>query len=126
MTDLQILTAVKNNNGAINYTDLLNLNMSDAYRDPSADKYRINKLIEQKYLKGSTEAYGTISITDNGRLFLQDSYYLEEQNKKLDKNASNEKAKEKRHNWWVALIGAIVGSLSGIILDVVILLLEHC
>ena len=126
MTDIQILTAVKNNNGSIKYVDLLNLNLSDAYRDPSADKCRINKLIGDKYLKGNTEAHGTISITDNGRLFLQDSYYLEEQNKKLDENASNEKAREKRHDWWVALIGAVVGSLSGIILDVVILLLEHC
>lgn len=126
MTDIQILTAVKNNGGSINYVDLLNLNLSEAYRDPRADKCRINKLIESKYLSGKTEAHSTISITNKGRLFLQESYYLEDQTNKLDQKHSAEKAKEKHHDWRVALIGAIVGSLGGIILDVATLLINHC
>ncbi len=125
MTEFQILSAVKNNGGCMRYVDLLNLNLTDVNRDPLADKARISKMIEAKLLEGKTEAYCSISITKEGRLFLQDAYYIEEQNSKLAYDRANEISNQKRHDLWVALIGAVVGSLSGIILDVVILLLEH-
>ena len=125
MTDLQILAAVKNNGGSIEYTDLLNQNMTDTNRDGLADEARIKQMIEDGLLKGKTEAYCHISITKPGRLRLQDFYYLEDQEKNLADEASKNKSNEHRHDLVVALIGAIVGSLSGIVLDVVILLLEH-
>jgi len=98
MTDLQILTAVKNNNGTISYIDLLNLNLSDAYRDPSADKARIDQMIKDGFLEGRTDAYCQISITKPGRLRLQNAYYLEEQNKKIADEAAKSKAEQERQN----------------------------
>lgn len=119
MTDLQILTAVKNNDGCIEYTALLNQNLTDGYIDPSADKEQINKMIKNGLLEGETRAYCSISITPEGRLFLQDKYYLEEQEQKFADDTARNDAKNKRHDWKIAIVGALIASLSGLAFDII-------
>lgn len=98
MTELQILSAIKNSGGSIQYTALLSLNVSDTHQDALADKARIEKMIEDKLLSGKTEAYCSISITNPGRLHLQNAAYLEDISKQRDEEYANIRAEEKRHN----------------------------
>ena len=98
MTELQILSAVKNSGGSIQYTALLSLNVSDTHQDALADKARIEKMIKDNLLSGKTEAYGSISITNPGRMYLQNAAYLEDISKQRDKEYANIRAEEKRHN----------------------------
>lgn len=119
MTELQILSAVKNNGGSIEYTALLNLNMTDTNRDSLADEARIEQMIEDGLLKGKTDAYCHISITKPGRLHLQNAYYLEEQNNKLTDEAAKNKANEHRHDWKLAIGGAVIAGLIGLVFELV-------
>ena len=98
MTELQILSAVKNSGGSIQYTALLSFNASDTHLDPIADKERIDEMIEKNLLSGKTEAYCNISITKEGRMYLQNAAYLEDISKQRDKEYADIRAEEKRHN----------------------------
>ena len=119
MTELQILSAVKNSGGSIQYTALLSLNASDTHLDPIADKERIDEMIEKKLLSGKTEAYYNISITKEGRMYLQNAAYLEDQNKKLAQDAAKNKAKQNRHDWYLALGGAFIAGLIGLAFELI-------
>ena len=119
MTDLQILSALINNGGSIEYTDLLNLNISDTKRDSVADKARIEQMIKDGLLEGKTNAYCHISITDRGRLHLQNTYYLEEQKQKLAEDAAKNEAKKNRHDWYLALGGAFIAGLIGLAFELI-------
>lgn len=119
MTELQILTVIKNNGGSIGYTDLLNQNLTDTNRDGIADKARIEKMIERDLLEGRTDAFCSISITDEGRLHLQDAEYLEQQKQQLADDAARENTKNKRHDWRIAIIGALIAALVGFGFDAV-------
>ena len=118
MTEFQILSATKNNGGNIGYTDLLNLNMTDPVRDPLADKARIKQMISDGLLNGATDAYCLISITDAGRRYLQDACYLDEQKKQLAKEASKKETNKNRHEWKLAIVGAIISGLAGLAFEV--------
>lgn len=98
MTELQILSAIKNNGGSIEFTALLNQNMTDANRDSLADQERIKQMIKNGLLSGKTDAYCHISITKPGRLHLQNATYLEEQNKKRETVDAESKSEQKRQN----------------------------
>ena len=119
MTELQILSVIKNNGGSIGYTDLLNQNLTDTNRDPSADKARIEQMIQRGLLEGRTDAYCSISITNPGRLHLQDAAYLEEQKQQLADEAARENSKNKRHDWYIAILGALFASLIGLAFDAI-------
>ena len=119
MTELQILSVIKNNGGSIGYTDLLNQNLTDTARDGLADKARIKQMIEAGLLEGRTDAYCSISITDTGRLHLQNASYLEDQNKKLAKESAKNKSKENRHDWLLTIVGAFVAGLIGLAFELI-------
>lgn len=119
MTELQILSVIKNKGGSIGYTDLLNQNLTDSNRDSRADKARIEQMIQKGLLEGRTDAFCSISITDTGRLRLQDATYLEDQNQKLAEEAARENSKNKRHDWYIAILGALFASLIGLAFDAV-------
>ncbi len=119
MTELQILSVTKNKGGSIGYTDLLNQNLTDSNRDPSADKARIEQMIQKGLLEGRTDAFCSISITDTGRLHLQDAAYLEEQKQQLADDAARENSKNKRHDWYIAILGALFASLIGLAFDAI-------
>lgn len=123
MTELQILSAVKNNGGVIQYTELLSLNLSDEYQDPQADKARIVKMINEGLLSGTAEAYSCICITATGRMHLQNATYLEKQNKKLTKDASKHEAKKNRHDWYLAIVGALIAAIVGLVFEILSYLL---
>lgn len=117
MTELQILTAVKNHNGTIDYVELLNLNLTEPNRDPIADKERIEQMIKDGLLSGSVGANSSIHISKHGRRFLQDAYYANESENK----AANEKANETRKNYWrnlkVTILGALISALVGFLFN---------
>lgn len=119
MTELQILSAVKNNGGNIAFTSLLNLSITDTHQDPIADTARIEQMIKDDLLSGSTTAYGSISITKEGRVFLQNACYLEDHEKDLAKKASNDISKQHRHDWKLALGGAIAAGIIGLAFELV-------
>lgn len=107
MTDLQILSAVKNSGGSIQYTALLSLNVADTHQDTLADKARIEKMIADKLLSGQTEAYCNISITNPGRLYLQNAAYLEDIQKQREQEYADTRAEEKRHNFFLRVTTVI-------------------
>lgn len=116
MTDIQILNAVKNNNGSIQYTELLNQSLTDAYIDGSADKERINNLIKSGLLEGETRAYCSISLKPEGRLYLQEKHYSDEQEQKIADYTANENAKKSKQDWQIAVFSAIGGAvISGLV-----------
>ena len=119
MTETQILSVIKNNGGSIEYTALLNQNLTDSNRDVFADKERIKQMINDNLLTGETEAYSRISISNKGRLYLQNAYYLEEQNKKLAEDAANDEGKKNRHDWFLAIGGAFIAGLIGLAFELI-------
>lgn len=117
MTEKQILTAVKNNGGHIEYTQLLSMNLSESKPRPRADKALIGILIRDGFLLGQAKASVLISITDAGELrlcSLEDQEALEQKrieeqefliqklhneleslNQKIQENSSKESAEQK-------------------------------
>lgn len=119
MTEFQILSAVKNSNGSMEFTALLNLNVTDTHRDFSADEARIGQMIGDKLLKGRAEANCLISITKEGSLFLQNAYHLEEQKKKLAEKAAKKEADKKRHDWGLAIGSAFIAGFIGLAFELI-------
>ena len=114
MTNKQILSALKNNNGCMEYTALLNLNITDTCRDPLADEARIEQLLKDNLLNGKADAYCHISITKKGRLYLQDTAYFEDHNKQLADKAANDNAKKNIHEWRLTVGGALISGIVGL------------
>ena len=111
MTNLQILTAVKNHNGCIGFVDLLNCGLTEPCHDPNADKRRIKDLIKEGYLSGKTDAFSNIVLEDKGRIFLQDAYYSSEKEKQIAYDSANESAKKYRQELKVSAISAIISAI---------------
>lgn len=105
MTVLEILTNVKEAK-AIDYVELLNKNNTD--KDHIADKSRIEELLRNNYLKGSTEPYSTITLTNKGQCLLDE---LQKTEKDTAQEKSNKK-KERKFEIVLAIIGIIVSLLS--------------
>lgn len=120
MTDFQILSAIKNSGGSMEYTALLNLNMTDTNRDSLADKARINEMIKAKLLSGKTESFCLISISDAGRLHLQNAYYLEEQKKKFAEDSAQNETKKNKHDWILTIGGAFIAGLIGLAFELIV------
>lgn len=96
MTDLQILTAVKNSGGTIRYTDLLNLGLTDAAFDPLADRARIHALRYAGALSGDLSACSSVSFTAQGHLLLAK---LQSEDSIQQKIACDEAKKEKQQRF---------------------------
>lgn len=71
MTDLQILSAIKNNGNSIEFTSLMNLSLSDPEIDLQLTKSKIAKLKDKGYVKGNLDAYSSINLTESGNLYLE-------------------------------------------------------
>ena len=123
MTEIQILTALKNNGGFLGYTDLLNIGLSDAPNDPLLDRDLINKLIKDDILSGDTAAYATITFGKHGRLRLQELQQIEQAKAKQAAQKAKETRAQRRHDWFVALVGAAVGAILGVVGTLVLQLL---
>lgn len=90
MTELQILSAVKNNGGYIDFAELINHGKTDIGWEPKTDQYQIEKLIEANVLSGKPEPFTTISFGKAGLLRYKDLLLQEESNRQAQK-ASIEK-----------------------------------
>ena len=71
LTELQILSAIKNNGNSIEFTSLMNLSLSDPEVDLRLTKSKITKLKDDGYIKGNLDAYSSISLTESGNLRLE-------------------------------------------------------
>ena len=96
MTELQILSAIRNNGGHMNYLDLMNLGITDPNWMPNADRQRIRQLIDSKVLSGKTEAYGSITFGEAGFLRYQDLILQQDAERKAQETAIEEQRRLKR------------------------------
>lgn len=120
MTELQILNAVKNNGGSIDFTALLNLGKTDLTWEPIADQQMIEKLIVGKVLSGKAEAYSTISFGKKGLTRLRDlkqSKYDSDQ--KLAYDAAKD-SRQRKHEWQMVIATAVLSSLGTVLAQVML------
>lgn len=115
MTELQILSAVKNNGGSIEYVDLLNIGRSDPKSDSISDRDLIRKLIDSHILSGKQEAYGTICFGENGRLRLKELEQQDCDHRQQAADAAKQKRDQFRHDWAVAIVSGLIGTVFGVV-----------
>lgn len=120
MTELQILSAVKNNGGSIGYVALLNLGLSDPVHDPLTDRDLIRKLIDTQVLFGKPGANSTISFGKEGRLRLQELQQLDEEHRqKVSDNEANKKA-DRKSQLLNTLLGAVIGAILTLLVELIL------
>ena len=120
MTELQILNAVKNNGGSIDFIELLNMGKTDSSLDSIADKRLIEKLIKSEVLSGRTEAYALITFGKDGNLRLRD---LQQSANDLADHMANEQSEKyaaKRFQTSQTILGIVIGSLFTLLIEIVI------
>ena len=120
MTELQILNAVNNNGGSIDYVGLLNLGLTDPVRSSVADKRLIEKMIKDQILSGKTEAYSLITFGRDGRLRLRE---LQQSADNLtDKMAyeQSEKNADRRFQASQTIFGIVIGSILTLIAEIIV------
>lgn len=106
MDELQILSAIKDNGGSIQYTELLNRG-----KDPSADHQLLLSLVANDVVSGSLEPFSIICFGAAGHARLS---YLQSEKEKMDQQAAQdtkEKRKQFRHDWAIAIFSALSGAL---------------
>lgn len=118
MTELDVLTILKDNNGRFSFVELLNHGLSDAVSDPSADKALIRRMIKDGTLRGETSAYSTIYLTDAAYLRLRE---LEEQEHKAQESAKEKAEKEKQQRFENKL--AVLNTITPIVTFIIGLLI---
>lgn len=134
MTELQILSAVKNNGDRISFTKLLSLNCCDPEPYASHDKALIKSLISAGYLRGGVRAYATISMTDEGRKYLAQLISEEDLATQAKEELSKQKAQEEEQQRFenkLAILNALIpigtfllGALFGYLADLLRLFLK--
>lgn len=115
MTELEILTAVKNSGDPIDYVQLLNLGKTETNWDPSTDEALVKKLLKSKLLNGESKAYSIITLSDTGTLRLLDLQQQIENAKQQADNEAKHRRNEYRHDWAVAIVSCFVGAILGVI-----------
>ena len=112
MTELQILSAVKNNGGSIDFAELINHGKTDTGWEPTADQALINKLIDAKVLSGKTEAHSTITFGKEGLLRLRDLQQAADNLSKQMTDKQSEKNADRRFQLFNTLLGAVIGAVA--------------
>lgn len=120
MTELQILNAVKNNGGSIDFVELLNMGKTDSSLDSFADKRLIEKLIKSEVLSGRTEAYALITFGKEGHLRLRDLQQSANDLADHMANEHSEKQSDKRFQTSQTILGIVIGSLFTLLIEIVI------
>lgn len=115
MTELQVLSAIKNRGGSISYTDLLNIGASDNPWEPLTDRELIARLAEDQILSGGQCAYGKISFGKHGRLRLKELEQCEQERSQKAAEEIAGKRAQRHHDWAVAIIGSLAGAVFGVI-----------
>ena len=123
MTELQILNAVKNNGGSIDFAYLINLGKTDRTWEPLTDRRLIEKLISEKVLSGNTGGFATISFGENGLLRLRDLQNAEYDSYQKLTNETSKESRQRNHEWRMVFATAILSSLGTVLAQIVIQLL---
>ena len=117
MTELQILSAIQNNGGSIEFTDLLNQGLTDPKPDPTSDKLRLKRLLSAKYISGKLGAYEWLYLTPEGIARL-DQMQQELQKQDDDRSyAAAQTRKQKSFDFISSLVGAVLGAILTIIIE---------
>lgn len=111
MTELEILTAIKNNGDSIGYTELLNIGLTSQNGDVLTDSDLIEILIHQDVLSGNPNAFGRITFGKYGRLRLQQLQQLKQKSDEDAAKAAKEKRIQHRHDWAIAIFSTLGGAL---------------
>lgn len=119
MTTYQILLAVNNSDKhSIEFVSLINLSLTEAHPDTSADKMRIQNLIRKGYLSGETRPGSNIRLEPMGLDFIE-----QHQREQAEKEAE---AKRQRKSAWFqatfSILSSLVGAFAGALLT---LLIQH-
>ena len=115
MTELEILTAVKNSADPIDYVQLLNLGKTETNWDPSTDEVLIKKLLKSKLLNGELKAYSIITLSDAGALRLLELHQQIENAKQQADNEAKQRRNDYRHDWAVAIVSCFAGAILGVL-----------
>lgn len=108
MTEIQILSAIENNGGCIDYVELLNIGKADPKWEPEVDRELVEVLLQAGTIKGKAEAFGAIAFGRCGRLRLRE---LEEHEDNVRKQRAGDKADkrmDKKFQLFLTLIGPVV------------------
>ena len=100
MTELEILTEIRNNGGSIDYVELLNRGKNYPPYQPSIDQDRLKVLKERGYIAGTFNGYSIVSIEPPGNVYLD--FLIKEQ---------SDRRKQVAHDWKLAGLSAITGAL---------------
>ena len=119
MTELQILSAIKNNGGTIDYAQLINLGRTDTGWDPVTDKRLIQKLIQQQILSGKTDAYSTITFGTKGLLRYKELKQLEDDLANQVADKKSEKNSNRRFQLLNTILGAVIGAIVTILIQLI-------
>ena len=111
MTEFEILTAIKNRNGSIDYTELLNLGLTGNAFDTFVNEDLIKKLICDDVLSGEMRAFGKITFGSKGLLRLQVLEQLRQKEADDAAKAAEEKRSQRRHDWAIAIFSTLGGAL---------------
>lgn len=112
MTEIQILAAIRDSNGHMEYLQILNMNLSEDKPHPRADKSLIKRMISDGLLRGDARPDSVISVTDAGLLRLRESEQLQVNKKEHKSNAPHK---------WINNIGkvcAFIAALAGFLASV--------
>ena len=123
MTELQILTAIKNSGNSIRFTDLLNQGLTDPKPDPNSDKLRLEYLLSENYISGKMGAYERLSLTPKGIAHL-DQLQQELQKQDDDRSyAAAQTRKQKNFDLISSLVGAVLGAIMTLVIEYLLPLL---
>ena len=100
MTDIQLLTAIHNNKGTIEYSELINHPPKKVKFSPDSDHQRLDHLRSRGFITGRLDAYSTVSLTPAGLAYLDD-FMKEQENRR----------KQFAHDWRLAFFSAFLGAL---------------
>lgn len=96
MTDYEILEYVVNFDESVPFSDLMNYSYEAYHDDLRVTHEQIRRLIKEKKLSGTAEAFGTIHITPKGLDYLMQTQYEMQQQAQAE---SINKANQRKENW---------------------------
>lgn len=108
MTNFQILTAIRNNGGSIEFTRLMDVGLSDPDLDPKSDKQRIQHLISQGCISGDTKAYSRISMLPKGTALLDSMNHKRDNADEQAKSNALKERKQVRISFAQLLLGSAI------------------
>lgn len=120
MTELQILTAVQNSDGYIEYSALLNQGQTDSPWVPTADRDLIKDLISAEILSGKAESRSPITFGKHGHRRLRDLQQAAQQQADQAADETRKKLAQRKHEWNMVLATAALSSIATVVAQLIV------